>query len=153
MQILFYLISILFLFETCLLLTFLTAYSLNDLKIVSEIFNSFAIGISALLGANIGTFFVMEELNRRKKTKEYLRRFPHNSFGKDWEIVESKSVPRGTYYIYDKRQHTKHHILNMKTVLDLGWHIYLPFSKIVPDKTFINYETGDVIKTRGEAGG
>ena len=44
-----------------------------------------------------------------------------------------------------------HHVLNMKTIYDLGWHIYLNTSKKIEDKKFRSYEVGERIETQGEA--
>ena len=134
---------------------FLMSYLLlpiDKFNTLTESFNRIAVGLSALAAVIFGPTLVSRELEKDRKIKEYLNRYPHDKFGRDWEIIESKELPGGTYYLLDKKVKTKHHILNMKTVYDLGWHIYLKFSKKINDDVFQSYEVGDRIRTQGEAG-
>ena len=124
----------------------------DKFNILTESFNRIAVGLSALAAVIFGPTLVSRELEKDRKIKEYLKRYPHDMFGKDWEIIESEKLPGGTYYLLDKKAETKHHILNMKTVYDLGWHIYLRFSKKINDEDFQSYKVGDRIRTQGEAG-
>lgn len=131
---------------------FLLAYVLLPLekfKTLAESFNLIAVGLSALAAVIFGPTLVSRELEKDRKIKEYLKRYPHDKFGIDWEIIESENH-MGAIYLFDKKVKTKHHILNMKTVYDLGWHIYP--RKTVKDETFQSYKVGDRIRTQGEAG-
>ncbi len=124
---------------------------IDKFSIFTESFNRIAVGLSALAAVVFGPTLVSRELEKDRKIKEYLKRYPHNKFGKDWKIIESEKLP-GAYYLLDKEAKTKHHILNMKTVYDLGWHIYLQFSGKIKDDDFQSYKVGDKIRTQGEAG-
>lgn len=137
-------------FETFFLLYILLP--IDKFDTLTESFNRIAVGLSALAAVIFGPTLVSRELEKDRKIKEYLKRYPHDKFGKDWEIIENKELPHGTYYLFDKNAKTKHHILNMKTVYDLGWHIYLDFSKKVKNDIFHSYQVGDRIRTQGEAG-
>lgn len=108
--------------------------------------------MSALAAVIFGPTLVSRELEKDRKIKEYLERYPHDKFNKDWEIIENEQDPPGTYYLLDKKAETKHHILNMKTVYDLGWHIYMRFSRKIKNELFHSYHVGDRIRTQGEAG-
>lgn len=125
--------------------------SLSQLSVIADIINKISIGIAAVLGVILGKSLLIEN-ERRNKVNEYLKRFPHNKFEEEWEIIENKDTPRGTYYLLEKKKKIKYHILNMKTVYDMGWHIYLYKSRLMPEKEFFSYDVGDVIKTWGEAG-
>lgn len=131
---------------------FILAYMLLPLKefsTLTESFNRMAVGLSALAAVIFGPTLVSRELEKDRKIKEYLNRYPHDKFGEDWKIIESEKH-MGVIYLFDKKIKTKHHILNMKTVYDLGWHIYP--RKTIKDGTFQSYKVGDRIRTQGEAG-
>ena len=131
---------------------FLLSYMLlpiDKFNTLTESFNKIAVGLSALAAVIFGPTLVSRELEKDRKIKEYLKRYPHDKFSKDWEIVESKKFP-GAIYVFDKKIQVKHHILNMKTVYDLGWHIYP--RKAIEDNLFQSYKIGDRIRTQGEAG-
>ena len=122
---------------------------IDKFNILTESFNRIAVGLSALAAVIFGPTLVSRELEKDRKIKEYLKRYPHDKFGTDWEIIESENH-MGAIYLFDKKVKTKHHILNMKTVYDLGWHIYP--RKTIKDNTFQSYKVGDRIRTQGEAG-
>lgn len=122
---------------------------IDKFNTLTESFNRIAVGLSALAAVIFGPTLVSREIEKDRKIKEYLKRFPHDKFSKDWEIIESEKLP-GAIYILDKKVQTKHHILNMKTVYDLGWHIYP--RKTIKDSSFQSYKVGDRIRTQGEAG-
>lgn len=130
----------------CLLYLLLPLDKFNTL---TESFNRIAVGLSALAAVIFGPTLVSRELEKDRKIKEYLKRYPHDKFGEDWEIIESENH-RGVIYLFNKKIKTKHHILNMKTVYDLGWHIYP--RKTIDDNTFQSYKVGDRIRTQGEVG-
>lgn len=117
--------------------------------LLTESFNRIAVGLSALAAVIFGPTIVSKELEKDRKIKEYLKRFPHDKFGEDWEIIESDIYP-GAIYVLNKKTKTKHHILNMKTVWDLGWHIYQ--RNTIRDSVFQSFKVGDRIRTQGEAG-
>lgn len=125
---------------------------INLFNTLTESFNRIAVGLSTLITVIFGPTLVSRELEKARKIKEYLKRYPHDKFDKDWEIIENEENPPGTYYLFDKNTQTKHHILNMKTVYDLGWHIYLGSSKKIKNDKFLSYQVGDRIRTQGEAG-
>ncbi len=125
---------------------------IDKFETLTESFNRIAVGLSALAAVIFGPSLVSRELEKDRKIKEFLRRFTHEKFGEDWEIIENEKLPRGTYYLFDKKTEIKHHILNMKTVYDLGWHIYLDSSKLISNDLFHSYRVGDKIRTQGEAG-
>lgn len=130
---------------------FVLAYVLlpNDkFNILTESFNRIAVGLSALAAVIFGPTLISRELEKDRKIKEYLERYPHDKFDKEWEIIESEKH-RGAIYLFDKQGKTKHHILNMKTVYDLGWHIYP--RNTIKDEVFQSYKVGDKIRTQGEA--
>lgn len=126
--------------------------SIDILSTLSDNFNKIAIGIAALVGVFVGKSFIDEEKERRGKVREYLKRFPHEEFSKSWDIIVNKDASHGVFYLFDIKKKVKHHILNMKTVYDMGWHIYLHTARKIPEKEFFSYVVKDVIKTRGEAG-
>jgi len=133
---------------------FIFAYkqlSLTLFALLTDSFNKIAVGTAAILGVIVGQKWVFKQEEKDKKIKQYLRQFPHDKFNEVWQIIEPKSVP-GAYYIFEPHKNTVHHILNMKTVYDLGWHVYLNTSKKVNDKIFRSYTVGDRIRTQGEAG-
>lgn len=125
---------------------------INKFNTLTESFNRIAVGLSALAAVIFGPTLVSRELEKDRKIKEYLKRYPHDRFDKNWEIIENEENPPGTYYLFDKKAKTKHHILNMKTVYDLGWHIYLHLSKKIKNSEFMSYQVGDRIRTQGEVG-
>lgn len=122
---------------------------LKEFNILTDSFNKIAVGLSALAAVIFGPTLVSRELEKDRKIKEYLKRYPHEKFGKEWEIIESERHP-GAIYLFDKKTKTKHHILNMKTVYDLGWHIYPRIT--IQDSKFQSFNVGDRIRTQGEAG-
>lgn len=133
---------------------FILAYwylSLTQFKLLTDSFNKIAVGLSALLAVFVGQNWVSRQEEKERKIKEYTKKYPHNKFGKDWEIVEPQSIP-GAYYVFEKGEQIVHHILNMKTVYDLGWHVYLNTSQKIKDDQFRSYKVGDRIRTQGEAG-
>lgn len=143
---------------TVLIITTYTAFYLIHLQLpydrfdrLVDNFNKIAVGIAALVALFVGQSWVNIKREKDKTIKDFLRKFPHDNFGKDWEIVEPESLP-GAYYVYDMKRKQVHHILNMKTVYDLGWHIYLNTSKKITDKVFRKIKVGDRIRTQGEAG-
>lgn len=125
--------------------------SLSQLNIISDIFNKIAIGIAAILGVVLGKFLIVES-ERKNKINQYLKRFPHSMFEKEWDFIVNKDASHGVFYLFEIKKNIKHHVLNMKTVYDMGWHIYLHKARQVPEKVFFSYDVGDVIKTWGEAG-
>src|SRR3989344_4097689 len=122
---------------------------LTTFKVLTESFNKIAIGFSALTAVIFGPTIVVKEIEKDRKIKEYLKRFPHDKFSTDWEIIESDKYP-GAIYVLDKKNKIKHHILNMKTVYNLGWHIYS--RKTLKNSEFLSFKIGDRIRTQGEAG-
>lgn len=122
---------------------------IEKFNVLTDSFNKIAVGLSALAAVIFGPTLVSKELEKDRKIKEYLKRYPHDKFGNNWEIIESENHI-GAIYLHDKKAKTKHHILNMKTVYDLGWHIYP--RKTIKDDTFQSYKIGDRIRTQGEAG-
>jgi len=132
-------------------LLFFLAYMLlpiNKFDILTENFNRIAVGLSALAAVIFGPAIVSRELEKDRKIKEYLARYLHDRFGKDWKIIQSKNHI-GAIYLFNELSKTKHHILNMKTVYDLGWHIYE--RETIKDSLFQSYKVGDRIRTQGEA--
>ncbi len=130
---------------------FILAYQIFPVKkfnLFVDSFNKIAVGPSALAAVIFGPSLVSRELEKDRKIKEYWKRFPHENFGKKWEIIASELYP-DAIYVLNFNNKVKHHILNMKTVWDLGWHIY-PRNQL-PDKQFKGYKVGDTIRTRGEA--
>lgn len=125
--------------------------SLAQFTLLTDSFNKISVGLAALLAVFVGQNWVGRQQEKERKIKEYLKKYPHNKFGKEWEIVEPQSVP-GAYYIFEKREDTVRHILNMKTVYDLGWHVYLNTSRKIRDNKFRSYKVGERIRTQGEAG-
>lgn len=140
------------LISVCIIILLIYFYkpSLSQLSIISDIFNKFAIGVAAILGVIFGKSLVVES-ERRNKINQYLKRFPHNKFEAEWDIIVNIDASHGVYYLFERKKKIKHHILNMKTVYDMGWHIYLHKARQVPEKEFFSYDVGDVIKTWGEA--
>lgn len=122
---------------------------LDKFDTLTESFNRIAVGLSALAAVLFGPTLVSRELEKDRNIKEYLKRYPHDKFGKEWEIIQSDEH-LGAIYVLDKKEKTKHHILNMKTVYDLGWHIYS--RKTIKNTEFQAYKVGDRIRTQGEAG-
>lgn len=125
------------------------SFPADKFDILTESFNRIALGISALIAAFFGQYWVNIRIHRDKKIKEYFKKYPHDKFGKNWEIIESENYP-GAIYVLDRNNKTKYHILNMKTVYDLGWHIYP--RKRITDQEFQSYKVGNTIYTQGEAG-
>lgn len=123
--------------------------SSSNFNTLTESFNRIAVGLSALFAIIFGPSIVSKEIEKDRKIKEYLRRFPHNKFSLEWEIVQSDAY-LGAIYVLDIKNKIKHHILNMKTVYDLGWHIYE--RKTIENSVFQSYKTGDTVRTQGEAG-
>ncbi len=124
---------------------------LNLFELLTDSFNKIALGVSAILAVFVGQNYVSKQEEGEKKIREYKKNYPHEKFGKDWEIVEPKSLP-GAYYIFENKKNIVRHILNMKTVYDLGWHVYLNSSKKIDDKIFRSYKVGNRIRTQGDAG-
>lgn len=114
-------------------------------------FNKISVGLSALLAVFVGQNWIARQEEKEKKIKEFLKKYPHDKFGIEWKIIEPQSSS-GAYYLFEKRREIVHHILNMKTVYDLGWHVYLNTSKKVKDDLFRSYKVGARIRTQGEAG-
>lgn len=119
--------------------------------ILTENFNRIAVGLSALAAVIFGPSLVGSELEKDRKIKEYIDKYPYDKFGTEWDLIQSKKY-LGAIYLLDKKLKTKHHILNMKTVYDLGWHIYWHKIKTLEDNVFQNYKVGERIRTQGEAG-
>lgn len=133
---------------------FLWAYqclALKEFILLVDSFNKISIGISGLLVIFLGQNWIAKEDLKEKKIKEYLKIYPHSQFGIGWEIVEPGNLP-GAYYIYNKKTEMVHHILNWKTIYDLGWHVYTHLSKKISDDEFRSFKVGDRIRTQGEAG-
>lgn len=124
---------------------------LTQFNLVVDSFNKIAVGLAALLAVFVGQNWISRQEEKERKIKEYIKRYPHNKFGVDWEVVEPQSSP-GAYYVFEKNKQVVHHILNMKTVYDLGWHVYLNTSQKINDSKFRSYEVGERIRTQGEAG-
>lgn len=145
--------------RTLLILLILLAFSIflffyvylptDKFDILTESFNRIAVGLSALAAVIFTPTLVSRELEKDRKIKEYLKRFPHDEFGISWKIIESERYP-GAIYVLNINKKIKYHILNMKTVYDLGWHIYP--RKTIKDAIFQSYRVGDRIRTQGEAG-
>jgi len=125
--------------------------SLSKFKLLTDSFNKIAVGLSALLAVFVGQNWVAKEDEKEKKIKKFLNEYPHDKFGKDWEIVEPQGSS-GAYYLLEKKKRIVRHILNMKTVYDLGWHVYLNTSKKIQDNLFRSFKVGNRIRTQGEAG-
>lgn len=133
---------------------FYLSYQLLPLDVfnnLTENFNRIAVGLSALAAVIFGPSIVSGELEKDRKIKEFIDKYPYNKFDINWELIESKEYP-GAVYLLDKKLNTKHHILNMKTVYDLGWHIYWNKIKKLEDGDFQKYDVGERIRTQGEAG-
>lgn len=124
---------------------------LLEFKLLTESFNKISVGLAALLAVFVGQNWITKQDEKEKKIKEYIGKYPHNKFGQKWEIVEPQGNP-GAYYVFEKERKIVHHILNMKTVYDLGWHVYLNTSRKIEDNLFRSYEVGERIRTQGEAG-
>lgn len=87
---------------------FLLAYiflSNKEFDILTESFNRIAVGLSALAAVIFGPTLVSRELEKDRKIKEYLERYPHDKFSKDWEIIQSENHI-GAIYLLDKRTNT-----------------------------------------------
>ena len=110
----------------------------DKFNILTENFNRIAVGISALAAVIFGPSIVGGELEKDRKIKEYVEKYPYNKFNIYWNLIESKEYP-GAVYLLDKKLNTKHHILNMKTVYDLGWHIYWHKINKLDDLEFQKY--------------
>ncbi|OGE27035.1 hypothetical protein A3H85_03270 [Candidatus Daviesbacteria bacterium RIFCSPLOWO2_02_FULL_40_8] len=135
-------------------LLFTLAYQclpLIQFNLLVDSFNKIAVGLAALLGVFVGLNWVSRQEEKERKIKEYIKKYPHNKFRQDWEIVEPQSSS-GAYYVFEKSSQIVHHILNMKTVYDLGWHVYLNTSNKINDDEFRSFEVGERIRTQGEAG-
>jgi len=123
--------------------------SLNELTTVSDIFNNFAIGIAALLGIYLGNNYFRDEIERRRKIKEYGKKYPYNQYSKTWKIIVREDR-EGEPHVLDIKSSVIHHIWNMKTIFDLGWQFYS--REPVKIETFDAYQRGEPIRTRGELG-
>lgn len=142
-------LTAIFCFESFFLLHMIM--SKESFNVLTESFNRIAVGFSALAAIIFGPSIVSKELEKDRKIKEYIEKYPYDKFGIDWKIIENEIYP-GAYYLFDIKLQTKHHILNMKTVYDLGWHIFLHKSEKINDTKFLSYQIGERIRTQGEAG-
>lgn len=123
--------------------------TLQDLAILSDIFNKIAIGIAALITAYFGGSYFFAEALRKRMVDRYRKMFPYDKYGKTWDIVV-RDDRTGEPHVLDKKMSVIHHLWNMKTIYDLGWQFYdrKPVKKDKWDK----YERGNYIRTRGELG-
>lgn len=122
---------------------------LQNLEIISDIFNKIAIGLAALATAYFGSRYFIEERSRQKQIDLYRKKYPSDKYGKTWKIIVREDRT-GEPHVLDIDTSTKHHIWNMKTIYDLGWQ----FCDREPIKIdiFNSYSTGDKIRTRGDLG-
>ena len=107
------LVVLLIIFAFAIFLLSYVLLPIDKFNTLTESFNRIAVGLSALAAVIFGPTLVSKEIEKDRKIKEYLKRFPHDKFSKDWEIIESEKLP-GAIYVLDKNVQTKHHILNMK---------------------------------------
>lgn len=124
--------------------------TLQELVIVSDIFNKIAIGIAALITAYFGSSYFREELTRKRSINFYRKKYPPSQHNNTYKFIESEKTP-GAIFLLDLKSLHKHHIWNMKTMYDIGWQIYLPANQL-PDSVFLSYSIGDPIRTRGDLG-
>jgi len=95
--------------------------------LVSQVFNNWAIGISALIAAGGGlkVYFdwahnAREKRKREKLTTELKAKFPPENNGKTFELIESSAKP-GKIYLLNKVTNKKHHIASWLTFQTLGY--------------------------------
>lgn len=120
---------------------------MENIKILSEIFQSFGIGLGAIL-AGLGGLIVFLDRKDKKSKENYLKklknRYPRSLINQEYQIAHTM-VRRGWFFVLDHRTKTKHWVKNMETMNDMG------FSSadgiIVDDKDFNKYKEGEEIDT------
>lgn len=123
--------------------------SLDKLKEISEIFQSFSIGIGALLGG-LGALKVSSEwaknLKRKLDARKWRKRFPKDKFGEQFDLVYKtyeNVIGGGVIYVRDKRTKTKHWVADEETLKMLGFN--LDEAKGIAASEFDGLKTGDEI--------
>lgn len=121
---------------------------MENIKILSEIFQSFGIGLGAIL-AGLGGLIVFLDRKDKKTEENHLKklknRYPRSLINKNFQIAHTIGR-RGWFFVLDNRTKTKHWIKNMETMN------YMGFSSadgiIVEDKDFNKYEEGEEINIK-----
>ena len=111
-------------------------------------FQSICVGFGALFagfgGLKIGLDWLKQERLKRKLT-ELARRYPIDSLGKNFELVDTLSIP-GKWWLIDIDNKRKYWIRNLETARDLGWAYSMV--KHVHDKYLDRFVIGEPINTR-----
>lgn len=98
--------------------------TLQDWKMVFEMFQSFGLGLGALLGGLGGfiVFFDWLEKKRRQAEINQLKKFYNRKdfFRKSIILVNEPNTP-GWIFLLDDRTKTRHWIKNPQTMKDLGY--------------------------------
>ncbi len=114
----------------------------------TEQFQSIGVGMGALLaglgGSKIGLDW-LEQVRLKRKVSRLMQRYPIDSLGTDYELVDTKNVPQ-KWWLLDKRNDTKHWVRNLETARDMGWTYSMV--KHVPDKDLDKYDEKKPLNTR-----
>lgn len=111
-------------------------------------FQSICVGLGALFaglgGLKIGLDWLRQERLKRKQI-ELSQRYPIDSMNKNFELVDTLSVP-GKWWLVDIDNKRKYWIRNLETARDLGWTYSMV--KHVQDKYIDKFTVGEPINTR-----
>ena len=123
--------------------------TLGQWKVIAEIFQSFAIGVGAILGG-IGALKVLGDWagaqSRKRRIKKWRRRFPKSSMNEAFKLIYptyENVVGGGEIYIKDLRTNTKHWVADPETLETLGFNF--SEAKGIPHKDFDEIKDGDEI--------
>lgn len=97
--------------------------TITQWKVVAEIFQSFGIGLGAVLGG-LGGLILFLDWKSKKTRSDYLRnlrtKYPRSLLGKDFRVAHTHER-RGWWFILDERSKTRHWIINLETMSFIGY--------------------------------
>lgn len=104
---------------------FLSDEAIAHHRKVIDAFQPLAIGLGALLSGAAAFNYLDNWLRKQKIHQEtvldWRKRFPLSSLGKDFEVVQSEDK-EGVLYIWDKKNHKKHWIIDPETLRWLSFN-------------------------------
>lgn len=127
--------------------------TLENWKVISEIFNNVAIGLAAIGGGFWAIIKGISEFVSTKKKNSYRDSFkklyPREKLNKTFKIVDNGKAP-GKLYIIDLEKKEKYWIQSGPTLLDLGF--FWDDAVRISEDEFSKYEEGPGILTVGTPG-
>lgn len=99
------------------------SYTVIQWKAFAEIFQSFGIGIGAILGG-LGGLILFLDWKNKKNRADYLRnlraKYPRSLLNEDFRVAHTHER-QGWWFILDDKSKTRHWITNLETMSFIGY--------------------------------